>query len=88
MIQPMYGPIITEEVKENRNHVSRSFGVGSALIAGSNALYLSNSSTNPWMFESPRQTHWFGMASGMASVVLGVLNVNNSQNSIPPFFPN
>ena len=87
MIQPMYGPIVTEEVEENRNHVSRSYGVGSALVAGSNALYLSNSSTNPWMLDSPRQTHWFGMAAGTASVVLGVLNVNNTQSFMEPNGP-
>lgn len=88
MIQPMYGPIITEEKKENRNHVSRSYGLGTALAAGSNVLYLSNSSSNPWMLESPRQTHWFGMAAGTASVVLGVLNVgNNTQSYIDPNGP-
>lgn len=82
MIQPAYGPIITEEVEENRNHVSRTYAVGTTLAIGSNALYLSNSSDNPWMLESPRQTHWFGLAAGTASVVLGVLNVNNTQSFI------
>tara|TARA_R100001143_G_scaffold63575_1_gene72199 strand:- start:10573 stop:11601 length:1029 start_codon:yes stop_codon:yes gene_type:complete len=84
MIQPMYGPIITEEVKENRNHISRSYAVGTTLSIGSNALYMSNSSGNPWILDSPRQTHWFGLAAGTASVVLGVLNVNNAKTYTEP----
>jgi len=79
MIQPQYGTIVTEEVHENRNRLGASYGLGSALIAGSNVLYLSNSSHNPWMFSEARNSHWFGLAAGSASVLFGVLNLRNEQ---------
>ncbi len=79
MIQPQYGTIVTEEVKENRNRINASYGIGSALIAGGNALYISNSSHNPWMFRNAQHNHWFGLAAGSASVLIGTLNLRSAR---------
>jgi hypothetical protein len=77
MIQPAYGPIITEEKRQNQNYIETSFGAGSALVAGVNSIYFSNRASSPWLFNTPRNNHWFGLASGTGSIILGVLNINN-----------
>lgn len=79
MIQPMYGPKIVEEVKVNENRVNLSYGAGSSLLTGSNILYLSNHSETPWMFSrsQSQSIHWFGLAAGTSSLLLGALNLDN-----------
>lgn len=77
MIQPMYGPNIVEEIKVNENRVNPSYGAGSSLITGSNILYLSNRSETPWMFSRSQSIHWFGLAAGTGSLLLGALNLDN-----------
>jgi hypothetical protein len=79
MIQPMYGTIITEEKKVNVNKPGVPFSFGSALLGGVNALYFSNASADPWMFNNPVHNHWFGLTTGSASILLGALNMSNTE---------
>lgn len=81
MIQPMYGPPPPEERVEttNSNHVERSYGIGTTLLLSANALYFTNKSENPWLFNKPQINHWFGLMSGAGSIVLGTLNLDNTQ---------
>jgi hypothetical protein len=79
MIQPMYGTIVTEEKRVNENKPGAPFGIGSTLLGGVNALYFSNSSADPWMFNNPAHSHWFGLTTGSASIVLGALNLRNTR---------
>src|SRR5699024_4421965 len=36
-------------------------------------------------FDSPRTMHWFGLATGGGSVLLGILNLDNKQVNREPF---
>ncbi len=85
MIQPMYGTIIHEVVKENRNNISLSYGLGSSLAAGANILYLTNNAAEPWLFHSPASSHWYGLAAGTGSLLLGVINMSNNKSFIEPY---
>ncbi|MCC5941474.1 MAG: hypothetical protein JJU37_08020 [Balneolaceae bacterium] len=87
MIQPMYGPRIIEETKVNKNNISLSYGLGSSLAAGANILYLTNNASEPWLFDSPASSHWYGLAAGTGSVLLGVFNLNNSNSFVEPLQP-
>lgn len=70
MIQPAYRTVTVEE-KVNHNYVEPVFGAGSALLAGLNTIYLANNNY-----------HWFGLAAGTGSIILGSLNIDNSYSYI------
>lgn len=76
MIQPMYGPTVGEEVERTENSIDLSYGVGSSVLAGANVLYHSNDPRNPWLFNDPSSNHWFGLAAGSGSILLGALNLD------------
>lgn len=84
MIQPAYEPVVVETKETNRNHVDAPYGLGSAFLAAANTVYLSNQSRDPWLFSSPKTTHWFGLAAGTGSVILGTLNLNNGHTYTEP----
>lgn len=84
MIQPAYEPAIIEEVERNENRVSLSYGIGSSLLTGANVLYHTNNSKNPWLFDDPSSNHWFGLAAGSGSVLLGALNLDSKQTYTEP----
>lgn len=84
MIQPQYGPTVVEEVERNENSVSLSYGVGSSVLAGANILYHTNNSSNPWLFNNASSNHWFGLAVGGGSILLGALNLDNNQSFTEP----
>lgn len=88
MIQPAYGPQIIEKTKLNNNKIEWKYGVSSSLFTGANALYLSNRSDNPWMFNNNSSNHWFGLAAGTGSVLFGVLNVGKNNTYIEPMNSN
>lgn len=79
LIQPAYQPTIIEEVKRNENQVSLSYGIGSSLLTGANVLYHTNNSKKPWLFDDASSSHWFGLAAGSGSVILGALNLDNKR---------
>ena len=87
MIQPMYGTIIHDEVKENRNNISLSYGLGSSLAAGANILYLTNNASEPWLFNGAASSHWYGFAAGTGSVLLGIFNLSNNKSFVEPLYP-
>ncbi len=84
MIQPMYGTIVTEEEKINKRNPGGSFGFGSAILGSVNALYLSSPSAEPLIFSSPARNHWFGLAAGSASILLGSRNLSNTKEYTTP----
>ena len=79
MIQPMYGTIVTEEKKLNKRNPGGPFVFGSAVAGSVNALYLSSPSAEPRIFKSPVRNHWFGLAAGSASILLGAHNFSNTK---------
>ncbi|NBC65500.1 MAG: hypothetical protein GVY07_07600 [Bacteroidetes bacterium] len=83
MIQPAYGPKTVEEVDRTENSIDFSYGVGSSVLAGANALYLSNNPQNPWLFNDSSTNHWFGLVAGGGSLLLGALNLNNQSYKEP-----
>ena len=91
MIQPSYRTYIPEAVTITRNDVNLPFGAGSIVAASANSLYLSNNANTPWLFNSPKINHIFGLVAGSGSVLFGALNLDNkssfyvSQNSSPCF---
>lgn len=87
MIQPMYGPRIVEETKVNSNNISLSYGLGSSLAAGANSLYLTNNASEPWLFNNPTSNHWYGLAAGTGSVLLGVFNLSNNTSFVETLNP-
>lgn len=84
MIQPAYGPTVVEEVERNENSVDLSYGIGSSVLTGANILYHTNNSSNPWLFNDPSSNHWFGLATGGGSILLGALNLDNNQSFTEP----
>jgi hypothetical protein len=79
MIQPMYGTIeyVVEEKEVNRNKVDWQYGTASTALTVANAVYMSNRASRPWLFNSSSAAHWFGLAAGTGSLLLGALNVDN-----------
>lgn len=84
MIQPAYGPTIVEEIERNENMVDLSYGIGSSVLASANILYHTNRPENPWLFNDSSSNHWFGLAAGGGSILLGILNLDNSQSYTEP----
>ncbi|MEX1268904.1 MAG: hypothetical protein WEA56_07875 [Balneolaceae bacterium] len=86
MIQPAYEP--EPDQKVNRNEIDLSYGIGSAFLMATNTLYMVNKSDDPKIFTSPDTNHWFGLAAGTSSVLLGLLNLDNSSTYFDnPFYP-
>lgn len=79
MIQPMYGNIeyVVEEKEVTRNKVDWQYGTASTALSVANAVYMSNRASQPWLFNSSPAAHWFGLAAGSGSLLLGILNVDN-----------
>lgn len=84
MIQPAYGPEIIEEVKRNKNDINLSYGIGSAFLAGANILYHTNNPQHPWLFDDASSNYWFGIAAGSGSILMGVLNLDNTKTYREP----
>lgn len=80
MIQPMYGPVIVEEVERNKNNIDLSYGIGSSLLTGANILYHTNNAKEPWLFNERSSNHWFGLAAGSGSILIGALNLDNKRS--------
>jgi len=80
MIQPMYGPVIVEEVERNENNIDLSYGIGSSILTGANILYHSNNPSEPWLFNERSPNHWFGLATGSGSILIGALNLDNKRS--------
>lgn len=83
MIQPAYDSPVPE-VRRNQNQISLSYGAGSAFLTGTNIIYLTNKAKDPWLFETSSASHWFGLASGTGSLLLGILNLDNNRTYIDP----
>jgi len=84
MIQPAYdgrGGIVIDDSKVNKNDIGAVYGTASLLLNSANGLYLSNRSSDPWLFNNNQRFHWYGMATGVSSVVLGSLNLDNGRLS-------
>jgi hypothetical protein len=83
MIQPMYGPRVVEE-ERNENSVDLSYGIGSAILTSANILYHTNHPNNPWLFSDASSNHWFGLAAGSGSILIGALNLDNKRSLTEP----
>jgi hypothetical protein len=83
MIQPAYGPKVVETVDRTENSIELRYGVGSSVLASANALYHSNNPSNPWLFDDSSTNHWFGLAAGGGSLLLGALNLGNRSYKEP-----
>ena len=80
MIQPMYGGEPGETITFNRgnnNKIGVGYGTASLLTNAANAIYWSNSAKNPWLFDEDTNYHWYGLAAGTGSILLGSLNLDN-----------
>lgn len=86
MIQPQYGPIIVEEVERNENNIALSYGIGSTVLTGANILYHTNNPNEPWLFNERSSNHWFGLAAGSGSILMGVLNVHSTESFEEPIY--
>ncbi|NBC04514.1 MAG: hypothetical protein GVY20_12520 [Bacteroidetes bacterium] len=84
MIQPKYGPKVVEKVERNENHIDLSYGISSSVLAGTNAFYHINKPNEPWLFYDPSSNHWFGLAAGSGSFLLGIINLDNKQSYNEP----
>lgn len=84
MIQPMYEPRVVEEVERNENSIDLSYGLASALLTSSNVLYHTNNPSAPWMFNDASSIHWFGLAAGSGSMLIGALNLDNKRSFTEP----
>lgn len=84
MIQPQYSPRIIEEVKRNENNIDLSYGIGSSVLTGANILYHTNNPNKPWLFTERSSNHWFGLAAGSGSILIGAINVNSTQTYKEP----
>lgn len=82
MIQPMYGPIIVEEVERNENNIGLSYGIGSSVLTGANILYHTNNPNEHWLFNERSSNHWLGLAAGSGSILIGALNLDTNQSFI------
>ncbi|MCG2587535.1 hypothetical protein [Rhodohalobacter sulfatireducens] len=80
MIQPMYGPSIIEEVERNENNIDLSYGIGSSVLTAANILYHTNNPNEPWLFNERSSKHWFGLAAGSGSILIGALNFDNKRS--------
>lgn len=80
MIQPMYGPRIVEEVERKENTVDLSYGIGSSVLTSANILYHTNNPKEPWLFNERSSNHWFGLAAGSGSILIGALNLDNKRS--------
>jgi len=80
MIQPMYGgepgKTITRK-RGNNNNIGAVYGTASLLTNAANGIYWSNSAKNPWLFKSSHNYHWYGLAAGTGSILLGSFNLDN-----------
>jgi len=84
MIQPAYGDgggRVIDDSKVNKNDIGAVYGTASLLLNSANGLYLSNRNNDPWLFNNNQRFHWYGMAMGVSSVVLGSLNLDNGRLS-------
>lgn len=80
MIQPMYGEIYTETVE--RNEVEFEYTIGSSLLAG---MQLGTTAYSVLSDDSPltiKKVSAFNSILGMASITLGVLNLDNTSTDI------
>lgn len=84
MIQPMYGPTVVEEVERTENSIDLSYGIGSTVLTGANVLYHTNNPSNPWLFNDASSNHWFGLAAGSGSILLGALNLDINRSYKEP----
>lgn len=84
MIQPMYGPTVVEEVERSENSIDLSYGIGSSVLTGANILYHTNNSSNPWLFSDASSNHWFGLAAGSGSILVGALNLDSNRTYKEP----
>lgn len=84
MIQPQYRPRIVEEIKRNDNNIDLSYGIGSSVLTGANILYHTNNPNEPWLFNERSSNHWFGLAAGSGSILIGALNINSTQTYKEP----
>lgn len=78
MIQPAYDHMSYEE-RRIKNFISLRYGVSSSILAGVNATYLANSADEPWVFESATANHRLGLVAGAGAILLGILNLDNSE---------
>ncbi len=78
MIQPAYDHMRSEETR-TKNKISLRYGAASTILTGVNATYLVNSVNEPWLVESSTANHWLGLAAGAGSILLGSLNLDNSE---------
>ena len=80
MIQPMYGGEPGESItlkRGNDNKIGVGYGTASLVTNTANAIYWSNSAKNPWLFDEGSNYHWYGLAAGTGSILLGSLNLDN-----------
>lgn len=80
MIQPAYRPAVVEEIEQNEHQIDLSYGIGSSVLMSANVLYQTNNSKNPWLFNDAPSNHWFGLAAGGGSILLGALNLDSKHS--------
>lgn len=80
IIQPMYGGEPGETItrkRGNNNKIGALYGTASLLTNVANGIYWSNRAKNPWLFKANQNFHWYGLATGTGSILLGALNLDN-----------
>ncbi len=71
MIQPSYGGITV--INANDNHVSKGYGISSALLSGANASLSTINGVQIGKGTAHNAVPWVGLATGAAQVTLGIV---------------
>lgn len=80
MIQPAYGGVTI--VYDDKNHVSKGYGISSALLSGANISFAAINAVQIGRGTGNRIVPWIGLASGAAQITLGIAKYPEEERNI------
>ncbi|WP_257667738.1 hypothetical protein [Parapedobacter tibetensis] len=80
MIQPSYGGVTI--VYDDKNHVSKGYGMSSALLSGANLSFTTINAIQIGRGTDNRVVPWIGLASGAAQITLGIAEYPEEEMNI------